>query len=158
MPINPRHFGSFTVKDYSEETSTMSFNFDAITAVSIPGFLTDYGAFRTAFEAVTMGALVADSWTGDKTKYSNAAPTDPNAQRERKFLVIYEDTTTLTPYRMEVPCANFGLTDLWQGNTDKVDLAQTEIAAFISAFETLCRSPEGNAVNVISIRGVGRNT
>lgn len=158
MPINPNHYGMLTYLDASSEKSTMSFNFGAITAASLPGFLTQFGAFRTAVNAISIGTLVADQWVGDKTKYSNVVPSDKDAQRERKFLVVFEDVTTLALYRMEVPCADYALTDLFDGSTDMVDLTQTEIAAFISAFETLCKTVEGNAVNVVSIRGVGRNT
>jgi hypothetical protein len=81
-----------------------------------------------------------------------------DAQRERKFLVIYEDDVTLALYRMEIPCADYALTGLFAGSTDEVILTQTEVAAMIAAFETLAKSPEGNAVTVVSIRGVGRNT
>lgn len=157
MPINPQHGGSLTFLDYSEEKSTMNFHFGPVTAVSIAGFLTDFGAFRTAVEAISAGALTADAWYGDRTKYSAVPPTDVNAQRERKFLVIYEDDTTLAPYRMEIPCADFSLTDVILPGTDKVDLTQTEIAAFVTAFETLCKSPEGNDVTVLQMRAVGRN-
>lgn len=158
MPINPQHFGSFTFLDASTEKSSMTFNYGEITVGTIAGFLTQYGAFRTAVAAVSIGALVGDQWVGDKTKYSNVPPTDMDAQRERKFLVIYEDDTTLALYRMEIPCADYALTDVFDGQTENVDLAQTEIAAMVTAFEALCKSPEGNAVTVVSIRGVGRNT
>jgi len=158
MPINPAHYGSFTLLDASNEKSTMSFHVGEITAVTIAGFLTQFGALRTAVEAISIGALVTDSWTGDRTKYSAAIPSDKDSQRERKFLVIYEDDSTLAPYRVEIPCADYALSGLFAGSTDEVDLTQTEIAAFVTAFEALCKSPEGNAVTVLQIRGVGRNT
>jgi hypothetical protein len=158
MPINPQHSGSFTFLDASTEKSSMTFNYGEITAISIPGFLTEYGTFRDSVVAVSIGQLVADQWSGDKTKYSNVVPTDKSAQRERKWLMTYEDDVTLALYRMEIPCADYELTDVFAGDTDEVVLTQTEIAAMIAAFETLCRSPEGNAVTVVGMRGVGRNT
>jgi len=158
MPSNPSHYGSFSYLDHSVERSSMSFHFGEITAASIPGFLTEFGAFRDATNAITIGTLVSDTWVGDHTKYSNVPPTDPNAQRERKWMVTYEDSTSLALYRIEIPCANHDLTGVFAGQSDEVDLTQTEIAAWITAFEQLCRSPEGNNVNVVSIRTVGRNT
>lgn len=155
MPINPSHYGSFTFKDYSRELSSMSFHFDAVTAVSIAGFLTAYGAFRTATQALSLGALVADSWTGDRTKYSAVPPSDVNAQRERKFQFTYEDDTTLTPYQIEIPVAEF--TGRLIADTDLVDLTETDVAAWITAFEALCQSPENNEITVIEGRAVGRN-
>lgn len=155
MPLNPQHYGTLTYVDYSDEKSSFQFNFGAITAVSLPGFLTQFGAFRTATNAISLGTLVSDQWVGDATKYGNAPPTNPNAQRERKFLVTYEDTTTLALYRLEIPCAD--LTGRMIPDTDLVDLTNTQIAAWITAFEALCRSPEGNAVVVVRMQAVGRN-
>lgn len=154
MPINPQHEGSFTFKDFSKEPSTMSFYFGAVTAVSIGGFLTQFGALRTATEAIVLGALVGDQWSGDVTKYDATPPTDVNAQRERKFLVLYQGTTTFSKYRLEIPIADF--TARLVDDTDLVNLAQTEIAAWITAFEALCKTPEGEAVEVLEIRAVGR--
>lgn len=155
MPINPQHSGSLSFVDYSNEKSSMTFNFGEITAVSLPGFLTEFDDFRTATEALSLGALVGDSWTGDITKYDNAPPTDVNAQRERKFQVLYQGATTFSQYQLEIPVADF--TGRMIDDTDLVDLTNTEVAAWITAFETLCRSPEGENVEVLQIRGVGRN-
>jgi hypothetical protein len=155
MAINPAHYGSFTFKDFSDENSSMSFNFPAVTALNIAAFLADFGDLRTATEDIVLGTLSADSWTGDRTKYSAAPPTDVNAQRERKFMFIYEDTVTLTPGRVEVPTADF--TGRLVDDTDKVDLTNTEIAAWVAAFETLARTDDGNTLNVLEGRAVGRN-
>lgn len=156
MPINPQHSGSFTFLDASEEKSTMTFHFGAVTAVSIAGFLTDFGAFRTATEAISGGALVGDSWSGDVTKYDASTPTDISFQRERKYVFFYQGATTFSRYQIEVPVADFDTDRLLPG-TDVVDLTETEIAAWVSAFEQLCRTPEGEAVEVLSGQGVGRN-
>lgn len=155
MPQNPQHYGSLTYVDYSDEKSSFQFNFGAITAISLPGFLTQFGAFRNATNAITLGELVSDQWVGDQTKYNNAPPTNVNAQRERKFLVTYEDVTTFALYRLEIPTAD--LTGRMIPDTDLVDLTNTQIAAWITAFEAMCKSPEGNDVNVVRIQAVGRN-
>lgn len=155
MPINPKHFGGMQFLDNSNEESGFSFNFGPITALTIAAFLTQFGAFRTATDAITIGSLVSDQWTGDKTIYTRVVPSDVNAQRERKFLVTYEGVTTHSKYDLEIPTADF--TGRMVADTDKVDLTDTEVAAWITAFETLCKTPEGEAVNVLSITGVGRN-
>lgn len=155
MPLNPQHGGSFTLIDFSNEPSTMSFYFGEITAVSIAGFLTEFGAFRDAVDDITIGALAADAWYGDRTKYDATPPADVNAQRERKFLVQFQGASSFSKYTMEVPTADF--TGRLIDDTDLVNLANTEIAAFITAFETLCRTIDGEAVEVLQIIGVGRN-
>lgn len=155
MPLNPQHGGSFTFVDFSNEQSSMSFYNGEITAVTIAGFLTQFGALRTATEAIVLGSLVGDLWYGDRTKYDNAPPTDVNAQRERKFLVSYQGDTTFSKYVMEIPCAD--LTGRMIDDTDLVDATETDFAAWITAFEALCKTPEGETVVFLQATAVGRN-
>lgn len=157
MPINPQHEGSLTFIDASEEKTSVRIYFGEITAVSLPGFLTDFGAFRSATEAIVKGSLVGDSWSGDVTKYNNVAPTDQDAQRERKFLVVYQGNTTFSKYRMEIGTADIIRADVMIPGTDKVDLEEALIAAWVTAFEQLARTPEGENVTVLSMNAVGRN-
>lgn len=156
MASNPAHQGSLTYVDNSNEESTMGFHFGPITALTIAAFLTQFGAFRTATNAIVLGNLVRDSWTGDATKYSKVVPADENAQRERKFFVQYQDTTNLSIFRLEIPTAD--LEGRMLPDSDQVDLTETDIAAWVTAFEALCKSPDGNAVNVLAIYAVGRST
>jgi len=157
MPLNPQHYSSLTLIDFSRELSTMRFYNGAITAGSIAGFLTQFGALRAAVDDITLGNVAADKWVGDDTNYAAAAPTDPNAQRERKWLVQYEGTTTHSIYTVTIPTADIAGTDFLLPGTDEADLTTTEIAAFVTAFEAIARTPEGEAVNVLAITAVGRN-
>lgn len=126
-----------------------------ITAGTIAGFLTQFGALKTAMQDLSLGTMVGDSWTGDRTIYTGAAPTDVNAQRERKWRVDYEDTVNFGKHQFEIPVA------LVEGqlvsNTDLANIETTEWVAFITAFEAMVKSPDGNAVNVLGARLVGRN-
>lgn len=155
MPINPQHYGTLSFVDFSNEKSTMQFYFGPVTALTIADFLADFGDLRAATEAITLGALIGDSWVGDATKYNNAPPADVNAQRERKFLVSYQGNTTFSKYKMEIPTAD--LANRLIASTDLVDLTQTEVATWVTAFEDLCKTPEGEDVTVLEIRAVGRN-
>lgn len=155
MPINPQHAGVFTVLDNSEEQSRMSFFFGPVTALTIAAFLTQFGALRDATQDIILGTIIQDQWSGDITQYTKSVPSDVNAQRERKAQVTYEDTTTHALYRLEIPTID--LTGRMQPLSDLLDLTETDIAAWITAFEDLCKSPEGNAVSVLKIRAVGRS-
>lgn len=157
MASNPDHHGSFTFLDFSEEKSSMGFHFGPITALTIAAFLTQFAALRTAVEGIALGELSDDQWVGDSTNYAAAAPTDPNAQRERKWLVQYEGTTSHTLYTTTIPTANLAGTDFLVPGTDEADLTTTEIAAFVTAFEAIAKTPYQEAVNVINIYAVGRN-
>jgi len=157
MPVNPAHFGSFTYMDHTGEKSSMQFNFGAITVASLPGFLTQFGTLRDKTDALTLGTLVADQWVGDRTIYSNIRPSDRNAQRERKFLVIYEDTSTRARYRIEIPTADYSLVEFAPQGDNIIIPDSGPLKEWIDAFEALAKSPEGNTVSVIAVKGVGRN-
>lgn len=150
------HYGTFTIQDYSEEKSTFRFNFGAITAVSLPGFLTNFGALRAALGNIILGTIQKEAWVGDSTVLNNTPPASPNAQVELKFLVTYEGDTTKKKFRHEIPTPD---TSKVIAGTDIVDLTDPEVAAYVTAFETIGRSPDNDqeTVTVLDMRLVGRN-
>jgi len=157
--------------DYSNESSSTGIGVGAVTAVSLPGLLTQIAAFITAIDGITVGALKFDQLIAYNTRRTSIPPTDPQAQRERKWKVFYTDTTAFFDdpvnaipnagfgkiFSVEVPTAHFGLTDVFPLNSDEADLAQTQMAAFVTAFEALGRSPYGGEVDVLKVIGVGRS-
>lgn len=158
--------------DYSDERSSTGIHTGNITAISLPGALTNIAALITAIDAITMGTLTYDALQAYRTARGTVPPTDPNAQRERLFRVHYVDNLPFfddpvnaipnagfgKPFHFDVPTANFGLTDLFPINSDEADLAQTQIAAFVTATEALARSPYGGTINIVKIVGVGKAT
>jgi hypothetical protein len=150
------HYGTFTILDYSEEKSSFRFNFGAITAVSLPGFLTNFGALRTALGNIILGTVQKEAWIGDSTVLDNTPPASSNAQVELKFLVSYEGDTTKKKFRHEIPTPD---TSKVLPGTDIVDLTDTDVAAYVTAFETIGRSPDDDTetVTVLDMRLVGRN-
>lgn len=151
-----KHYYEVAVRDYSEEVSRTKFHFGAVTAVSIAGLLTQIGALRTSIANLISGVIAADKWVGDATVQSNAAPASPNAQNELKLQFTYEGATNHKRYRVELPCADPSKVI---AGTDRVDLADTEVAAFVTAFEDIGRTPDDDeeTVNVLEGRLVGRN-
>lgn len=151
------HYNTITLIDYSQEKSTVSVYNGSVTAVTIAAYLTQLGNLRTAVEGITKGVVVGTSWVGDKDVLASAAPTDVFAQRELKWLVRYENAVSHNIYTMEIPTAD--PTDRLLPASDKADLTDTEIAAFVTAFEAIGRSPENDidGVNVLDITLVGRN-
>jgi len=149
----------FTMNDYSNEKSSFQIHVGDITAVSLPGFLTDFGALRTAIEGITLGKVQQESWIGDRTVLDNVPPTDPNAQREVKWLVRYIGDTSGKLYQVEIATAELAGGHLLP-NSDMADLTETDMAAFVTAFEDIARTPDDDleTVTVQSIQFVGRNT
>lgn len=152
------HYVSWSFRDYTKETSPFRVNSGAITAVSIAGFLTAIGTGRTAIEGITEGIVAKETWVGDSTDLSAAAPTAVTAQVERKWLVRYHDTVTQKKYRAELPTAEL-VTGRLLANSDFADLTDTNMAAFVSWFNGFARSPDSdtNAVVIDSVQHVGRN-
>lgn len=162
-------FGGFTLMDHNRELSNISFYTGNITAVSLPNTLTEFGALRTAIEGITLGVVVKESLKVFDTKLANTPPSDENAQRERKWLVVYEDNLPYfdhpvnaipnegyrKTFTFEIPTAE--LVGRLLPNSDEADLTDTGVAAFVTAFEAVARSPYGGTVNVLQMRAVGRN-
>jgi len=149
----------FTMNDYSNEKSRFEVFAGDITAVSLPGFLTQFGALRTAIENITLGVVQQEAWVGDRTLLSNTPPTDPLAQRENKWRVVYVGDTTGKLFGLEIATAELAGGHLLP-NSDLADLTETDMAAFVSAFEAIARTPDDDTetVTVTSIQFVGRNT
>jgi len=150
-------YSLFTLKDFSDENSTVKIHNGAITAVSIAGFLTAFGGMRTALEAITLGTMAQEQWIGDLTLLSNTLPTNPFAQRELKWLVRYHGDTTGKKFQLEIPTAD--PTDRLVAGTDLADLTETDMAAFVTAFEAFARTPDSDTetVTIDQIVLVGRN-
>lgn len=150
------HEVSATVLDYSEETSNFNFKIGAITALNIAGVLAQIGDWRNALQNIIVGALKGDAVILDRNTYTNAPPTDTNAQVEMKWLLTYEGNTSKKVFRTEIPTPD---TSKLIPGTDKADLTDTDIAAYVTAFETLAKSPDNDTegVNVLDMRLVGRN-
>lgn len=152
-----KHYSVYTQADYSGEDSHTKIYNGAVTAVSIGGFITEFGQMRDAIDAISKGTMTKEMWVGDATELSNVLPTDVYAQREIKWLVRYQDNVTKNVYTLTIPCAD--PTGRLLPQSDMANLAQTEMAAFVTRFQSFARSPESdqNNVTVLSIELVGRN-
>lgn len=155
----------FTVMDYGRETSVVGFNLRAHTGTppaDWDGLFGDIATadryeLRTALNGVTRGVITNETGTAVINKVTNVGPTDPNAQREQKLLVVYEDDVTKSLYSVEIPALDYDAVTLKE-NSDEVVLADGGVmAALVTAMETHAVSKDGNAINVIRAVAVGRN-
>jgi len=138
-----------TYADRSSETSTVSFYVDGATAD------TASAAITAAMDAISVGIRRRTDIV-DPYAFSNGTPTSTIANRESKMLVSYEDTTNYKRYVLTVPMPNLTSMLILAG-TDLFDMTDEPLAAFITAFEANAKSQDGNAVNVLSCKIVGRN-
>lgn len=163
-PLGSVHKSRITYGDVTEESSSIEVYNGAITAVSIGGFLTQFGTFQTETDKLTLGVRRQQSWIGDLTTVSNAWPTDRAAQRECKLLVDYRDTVTEEVFQLTIPTVDFSKLNFVPGGGDAVLFAgagaHADVISWVAAFEAFARTPrsDANAVEVIAMRYVGRNT
>lgn len=165
MPaIGSKQPTTWTQRDVSGESTTHTVYADEITAVSLPGLLTNLGTYQTALLGITNGVLSKTSW-GEETVVSNAKPTNPSVHREAKLLVQYQGVTTQKPYTLTIGCVDFTVLVFLPGGGDAVAFeaangASAAIQAWVAAFETLGSAPDDEAegVVVVGMRFVGRNS
>jgi hypothetical protein len=162
---------TFSLLDYSREKSSFSITTGDVTAVSLPGLLSEVGALRTAIEGITLGTVSDEALRAFNTNLSNTPPTNPLAQVESAWLVTYEDATPFFDdpinaipnegygrlFTLTIPTADIAAAGRLAPNSDEAVLTEPGMAAFVSALETTARSPYGGNIRVVSIRHVGRN-
>jgi hypothetical protein len=157
MHMTTQHYSVFTMLDASGEKSSATIYNGAITQVSLAGFLTAFGNLRNAIDAITLGTIHKELWVGDSTVLSQVAPTNEFAQRELKWLVRYRGNLTNKIFTLTIPTAD-PVGRLVAG-TDRADLTNAQIQAFVNEFHGFARTPDSDqeTVTVLDITLVGRN-
>lgn len=165
-------YGGFTILDYNNEKTSVQFATGNITAISIAGALTQFGALRTAIEGITLGVVSQEELTVFRTKLSNTLPGDKSAQRERKWLVVYEDNTPFFDDPINA-IPNEGYKKIFTNEIGTADLSlltsrndtiesseaglPAALTAFFTAWNDLVKSPHGGDARVLKLVAVGRN-
>lgn len=163
--------GSANIKliDHNSEGSSLSVITDNLTAANFAAKLAQFQTLLATVQGISLGTFNQATLTAYTQRGLATPPADANAQREKKWLVTYEDTTQYfdpptnaivnngfgKTFTAEVPCAD--LSKL-QPNSDLADLTDADMVAFIAAFEAFALSPYGGSVNILQIRYVGRAT
>lgn len=150
--------GSYTrtMWDYGSEKTIFRCRCTALTAANFDAQETLRAALSVAIAGITIGTL--EKWQHCNSEFQTSTPpSDPFAQRESKWLIDYRDAVTEETYRMEL-----GTADLDQ--LDPNDRAHAHIGdagvvdAFVTALEAFALSKDGNAIEVVEMTFVGRNT
>lgn len=151
---------SVSYRDYSGETKSILLFTGEITAVSLPGLLSDLGDLNAAIDAVTLGVRARQHW-GEETIVSNARAATKDAQVESEILVRCQGATTEQPFSFRIPTVDytaFNYADPPAG--DQVILtgagASAATTALIDAIEAVARTPwdEAELVEVVGMEVV----
>lgn len=143
---------SFTLQDWSSEKSTVTVRPKQFA--DNPAYSAAELDFRGAINQVSN--MSATGLVRSETVILSPAAVTQAAQRELKLLVRYRDTVTSKIYRVAVPGADLTAVTLLAG-TDLVDLVTSPMNTFVTRFEAFVASPDGNAVEIVDVRVVGRN-
>lgn len=143
------------LRDYSGEVKTIRGYSGEITAVSLPGLLTQIGNFRAAILAVTLGIAAKETW-GEETVISNARAATKDAQVETEMLVRCQGATTQAPWSFRIPTVDytaFNYADPPAG--DQVIIsgagATTATTDLITAIEALFKMPDDETEAVVVV-------
>jgi len=147
---------TFQITDYSNEKSTFQVNSIVLNAGNFAAQSTLAATLVGATEDLSIGELTKQT-LNQIVLDAPAVPTNVYAQRELKWLVTYQGDTSGKLFSIEIACPD--ITDNIVPATDLADLASTDWAAWVTAFEDFARSPDDLAetVTVVSARLVGRN-
>ena len=105
-----------SVRDYSNEVSRTGLTVVQLTSGNVVASLASLDALLATMQAITLGNFERSRVVFREQNEDPGVPTDENAQRERKWLVVYHDATTGKKFRMEIPTAL--LTGNMQAGTD----------------------------------------
>lgn len=159
-PIGGRQPISRTYRDFSGETKPVRLYANEITAVSLPGLLTELGTLWAALDAVTLGQPAKSAW-GEETVISNAVAATKDAQVETEMLVRVVGETTEAPWSFRIPTVDYTKFNYASPPAgDQVilsgDGATAETTALIAALEATCKMPndETEAIVVVGMEVV----
>lgn len=139
---------TLTLRDNTNEPSTMSIHTPALDDSNINSVLADMIAFETAVAGLSDGAISKQKLTAVDQTRTYTVPASQTVQKGIKFTISYRDSVTGSNYYVQLPCAD--LTVLPTGN-EKVILTANPGLAFKTAFEALAVSPAGNPVVITQI-------
>jgi len=153
----PVSFYSQTRNDYSNEKSSWGFSVATLSAANVAAQQTLLDTLTTATDAIVLTAATKEETVFKRTIHAGAQPTNALAQRENKWLVRYIGDATFKKFSLEIPGADLSKLST-SPQSDFADLTDTDIAAWVTAFEAVAKSPDDptETVTVQSIQFVGR--
>ena len=151
---------TFAVLDYSNEVGSVQMWTPDLSSANVDTYVDDnalgaLGDMRLALNDLISGNHLRRTVTATIISDTATLPADANAQRERKAQVTYRDTITGKTYRIEIPTYNMVGA---QAGTDIIDTSGAEWTEFITQFEANFVSEVGNAIEVVTVKHVGRNS
>lgn len=155
-------FGSFTWYDYDGEKSSTQVNVAEVTELTLAATATALGTLRTAMNDITL-AVVSKSQVTDTLFDTKVVPTNQFAQRETKWVIIVQDASGNIFKANEIPTADLSLLEAGSKYIVKNGVVSVSdpdgfVADFVTAYEAVALSQSGEALTIIDMYQVGRNS
>ncbi len=143
-----------------KETSHFGFSTEVLTAGNIVAYVTAFGTFTTALDAIIRGVIRTEVIKYSDDLVSGALPASQDARRELKMLVRYTGDTSGDKFTMEIATPDLSALTLESGDANFISIADAGVmATFVTAFEAIVKSPNDatETVTIINAQVVGRN-
>jgi hypothetical protein len=144
--------------DNSDEISRCTFDLPMITELNFPSMTAVDGKVPVLVTAVRLVSLcnpVKETLSQAPVVLAHTIPSSSYAQREMCLLIEMQDTVTFKKFHRTIPGVDWNA--IGQLGTDNVNPLALEWIALVAAIEGIVVSPDGNPVNVLGGRRVGRN-
>ena len=152
-------YGLFSIRDYSDEISTVKFYFEGdVTSANYDLLEVFMVSLQNSLEATIVGNVVSRRIVIE-TPVNDTRPANPYAQREIGLRLFYKDRVSGKKYHVTIPTANLSL--LSQPGSDDVPVSVEDgdpPSVIVAAMEAYISSPDGNGVRVYKGKIVGKNS
>lgn len=142
---------TYAYVDYDGDNRQFTLPITDADAASHDARYTQVQALSTAIDGISKLARTRTDFVIERDETGAAKPSDQAAQVNIEWLVKYVDDTTGAVESVRIGGADLTLSGVLQPGSNVANLAQTEMAAFVTAFEAVVRSSAGNAVSVQSV-------
>lgn len=156
MPaIGSRNPITYQLRDYSGETSVVRLYANDITAVSLPGLLTELATFEAALDAVILGRRTRNGFAAENV-ISNENADTKDAQVETQMLIRVRGETTHAPWSFRIPTVDYTKFNYGTGKSgDQVIIEapgwSAETEALINALQTTFKMPDDRAEGIVVV-------
>lgn len=145
-----------TMRDYDGEPTTFKVKTVPLSAANFDAEVAKNVALGVAIVGITRGHLQRIVYSNEIS--SPSVPDDPLSQRENKWLIRFHDTVT-EEAQSPIELGTADLTVLDPNNRGYAEMGDAgAVDAFVTAFEDMVVSADGNPVEIDSIQFVGRNS
>jgi hypothetical protein len=150
-------YAIISLLDFANQRTRMKVRGALLTGANFDAQLALVDTLKSTVDALTQ-ATVADVDMAYGTKISSAPSSVQGARRENKLLVRYQKSGGGGPImRTLIPAPDLTLANLFLANSEYCNLATTVVSNFVTAFEAYAKTADGDAVDVLDIKYVGRN-